>query len=98
MGGGGFGAPEGAEGMEGAEEMEGAEGMEHPMGGVEDGMEEPGGEYQEPMEEYQAPQEPAPNPFENEFRTVSTRPQQPQRSDGDLFADAADARSKKLRY
>ena len=55
-------------------------------------------EYQEPMEEYQAPQEPAPNPFENEFRTVSTRPQQPQRSDGDLFADAADARSKKLRY
>lgn len=102
--GGGFGAPEGVEGvegMEGAEGMEG-EGMEHPMGEVEDGMEEPGGEYQEhmeqPMEEYQAPQQAAPNPFENEFRTVSTRPQQPQRSDGDLFADAADARSKKLRY
>lgn len=93
--GGGFGAPEGGE-MEG-EGMEGEE-MEHPMGGVEDGMEEPDGEYQEPMEEYHPPQEQAPNPFENEFRTVNTRPQQPHRSDGDLFADAADARSKKLRY
>lgn len=98
--GGGFGAPEGPEGPEEPEGMEG-DGMEHPMGGVEDGVEEPSGEYEEPVEEYQAPQGPAPDPFENEFRTVSTRPQQPQQpqhSDGDLFADAADARSKKLRY
>lgn len=95
--GGGFGAPEGHEGPEEPEGMEG-DGMEHPMGGVEDGVEEPSGEYEEPVEEYQAPQGPAPDPFENEFRTVSTRPQQPQHSDGDLFADAADARSKKLRY
>lgn len=97
MGGGFEGQPE--EGME--EGMEG-EGMEHPMGDIEDGMEEPSEEYQEqveqPMEEYEAPQQPAADPFQNEFRTVNTQPQQRQGQSGDLFADAADIRSKKLRY
>lgn len=97
MGGGFEGQPE--EGME--EGMEG-EGMEHPMGDIEDGMEEPSEEYQEqveqPVEEYEAPQQPAADPFQNEFRTVNTQPQQRQGQSGDLFADAADTRSKKLRY
>ena len=106
MGGGFEGQPE--EGMEGGmdggmegEGMEG-EGMEHPMGDIEDEMGEPSEEYQEqmeqPMEEYEAPQQPAADPFQNEFRTVNTRPQQHQGPSGDLFADAADTRSKKLRY
>jgi hypothetical protein len=101
MGGGFEGQPE--EGMEGGMDggMEG-EGMEHPMGDIEDEMGEPSEEYQEqmeqPMEEYEAPQQPAADPFQNEFRTVNTRPQQHQGPSGDLFADAADTRSKKLRY
>ena len=68
-------------------------------GGVMDDTQEPQGE---PMEhEIEEPS----TPFQNEFRTITSKPMNQQRIDPqdvdegeDLFSDAAETRTKKLGY
>ena len=80
------------------------EGIEEGMeGGMEEGMEEgmEDQQYQNQDQYDEVPQQ-ASNPFQNEFKTIKSAPEEQLQGDLDereeLFSDAADSRSKKLGY
>jgi hypothetical protein len=73
--------------------------MEPPM---EQSMEPPIEQSMEPpvSEQMMEPEQQRASPFDNEFRTIATKPQPPQQQEeeGVLFPDASETRAKKVGY
>lgn len=94
-------APEHIGDSETPEQMEGGEYPQEegdlPMGDVAD---EPAEDMEGMPQEDHTQEEPqqSGDPFQNEFRTIKSTPQQGQHETQDLFADAAETRTKKLGY
>jgi hypothetical protein len=68
---------------------------------MEQSMEPPMEQSMEPpvSEQMMEPEQERASPFDNEFRTIATKPQPPQQEEeGVLFPDASETRAKKVGY